>query len=388
MKRGILLLGHGSRRSTANLGLVTLAELVQAGLGMRVLPAYFQFERPNLADTVERFVNEGVTEIVVVPALLFPGVHLKEDIPAALGELEARYGERVRLILTEGFGPDPRLAEIVVERVHAAVAGMPEDGAAPGPPCRAPRPQASVPVPVGRARLATLAIKVALDPAGCPLGAEGAEQDGLTDPEHITSRSRSLIESSLGLHYLEQFPPREGEIVRRVVHAMGNPDAAHLLRFHPAAVEAGLAAIRAGATLFTDVRMVKMGINRAALRGYGGRVVCMTHHPRTTALAKEQGLTRSMMGVRAFRQLLTGGVAVIGNAPTALAEVLRQSEAGFRPALIVGTPVGFVGAAEAKARLAGQEVPYITMIGNQGGSTVAVSVVNALLALAAGRPGL
>ena len=139
MKRGILLLGHGSRRSTANLGLVTLAELVQAGLGMRVLPAYFQFERPNLADTVERFVNEGVTEIVVVPALLFPGVHLKEDIPAALGELEARYGERVRLILTEGFGPDPRLAEIVVERVHAAVAGMPEDGAAPGPPCRAPR---------------------------------------------------------------------------------------------------------------------------------------------------------------------------------------------------------------------------------------------------------
>jgi precorrin-8X/cobalt-precorrin-8 methylmutase len=349
MKIGILLLGHGSRRSTANFGLVALAELVQAGLGMRVVPAYFQFERPNLADMVEQLVDEGVTEIVVVPALLFPGVHLKEDIPAALGELEARYGERVRLILTEGFGPDPRLAEIVIERVHAAVAGMTADGVLPP---------------------------------------EAVEQDGLTDPEQITSRSRSLIESSLGLRYLEQFPPREGEIVRRVVHAMGNPDAAHLLRFHPAAVEAGLAAIRAGATLFTDVRMVKMGINRAVLRGLGGRVVCMTHHPRTTALAREQGLTRSMMGVRAFRQLLTGNVAVIGNAPTALAEVLRQSEAGFRPALIVGTPVGFVGAAEVKARLAGQRVPYITMIGHQGGSTVAVSVVNALLALAEGRPGL
>ena len=203
----------------------------------------------------------------------------------------------------------------------------------------------------------------------------------------ITSRSRNLIESSLGLHYLEQFPPREGEIVRRVVHAMGNPDAAHLMRFHPAAVEAGCR-LGAGATLFTDVRMVKMGINRAALRGFGGRVLCLTHHPRVTALAKEQGLTRSMVGVRAFRQLLTGSVAVIGNAPTALAEVLRQSEAGFRPALIVGTPVGFVGAAEAKARLAGQKVPYITMIGHQGGSTVAVSIVNALLALAQGKPGL
>jgi precorrin-8X/cobalt-precorrin-8 methylmutase len=340
----------------ANFGLVALAELVQAGLGMRVLPAYFQFERPNLADAVERLVDEGVGEIVVVPALLFPGVHLKEDIPAALGELEARYGGRVRLILTEGFGPDPRLAEIVMERVHAAVAGMEADSAAPCPVDMAPP--------------------------------EALEQAALTDPECITSRSRSLIESSLGLHYLEQFLPREGEIVRRVVHAMGNPDAAHLMRFHPAAVEAGLAAIRAGATLFTDVRMVKMGINRAALRGFGGRVLCLTHHPRVTALAKEQGLTRSMVGVRAFRQLLTGSVAVIGNAPTALAEVLRQSEAGFRPALIVGTPVGFVGAAEAKARLAGQKVPYITMIGHQGGSTVAVSIVNALLALAQGRPGL
>jgi precorrin-8X/cobalt-precorrin-8 methylmutase len=351
MKRGILLLGHGSRRSTANTELVALAELVQGGLGMRVAPAYFQFERPNLTDTVEQLVSEGVTEIVVVPALLFPGVHMKDDIPTALKDLQTRYGERVHLIMTEGFGPDPRLAEIVMERVHAAIAG-----------------------------------DSALAPDGRPQA--GSRQDELTDPGQITSRSRSLIESSLGLLYLDQFPPREGEIVRRVVHALGNPDAAHLLRFHPEAVDAGLAALRRGATLLTDVRMVKMGINRAVLRGLGGRVVCMTHHPRTAALAREQGLTRSMMGVRVFRQLLTGNLAVIGNAPTALAEVLRQSEDGFRPALIVGTPVGFVGAAEVKARLSGQGVPYITMIGHQGGSTVAVSIVNALLALAEGRPGL
>lgn len=351
MKRGILLLGHGSRRSTANMELQALAGLVEAGLGLRVLPLYFQFKHPNLADGVERLVGEGVEEIIVVPALLFPGVHMREDIPAVLKELRSRYGERVRFVLTEGFGPDPRLAEIVMERVHTALAGLADDGA----------------------------------------GVTAAEMSGqadLTDPAGITSRSRSLIEESLGLHYLEQFPPREGEIVRRVVHAMGNPDAAHLLRFHPAAVEAGLAAIRKGAVLFTDVRMVKMGINRAALREFGGRVVCMTHHPRVHALAREQGLTRSMIAVRAFRELLTGNMAVIGNAPTALAEVLRQSEAGFRPALIVGTPVGFVGAAEVKARLSGQDVPYITMIGHQGGSTVAVSVVNALLALAQGRAGL
>lgn len=349
MKRAILLLGHGSRRKQANAGLEHLAVLAQAGLGMQVLPAYFQFERPDLADGVERLVGEGATEIIIIPALLFPGVHMREDIPAALEELRERYGERVRLVLTEGFGPDPRLAEIVGERVRSAVAASNGDGAsAPEVPAQA----------------------------------------DITNPESIIGRSRSLIESSLGLPYLEQFPPREGEIVRRVVHALGNPDAARLLRFHPAAVDAALAAIRRGAVLYTDVRMVKMGINRTALRGFGGRVVCMTHHPRVHALAREQGLTRSMVAVRAFGELLTGSVAVIGNAPTALAEVLRQSEAGFRPALIVGTPVGFVGAAEVKARLEGQDAPYITMIGNQGGSTVAVSIVNALLALAQGRAGL
>ncbi len=349
MNRGILLLGHGSRRNAANAELQALAGLVEAGLGMRVLPVYFQFERPNLADEVERLVSEGIEEIIVVPALLFPGIHMREDIPAVLKELEARYGGRVRFLLTEGFGPDPRLSEIVVERVHTAISGLTDDGA------------------------------VAVEPAGSA---------DLTDPAGITSRSRSLIEEALGLHYLERFPHREGEIVRRVVHAMGNPDAAHLLRFHPEAVDAGLAAIRKGAVLFTDVRMVKMGINRAALKGFGGRVVCMTHHPGVRALALEQGLTRSMVAVRAFNELLKDNVAVIGNAPTALAEVIRQSQAGFRPALIVGTPVGFVGAAEVKARLSGQDVPYITMIGHQGGSTVAVSIVNALLALAQGRAGL
>jgi precorrin-8X/cobalt-precorrin-8 methylmutase len=347
MTRGILLLGHGSRRSSANAGLEALAGLAEAGLGVRVQPAYFQFERPNLADGVERLAHEGATEIIVVPALLFPGVHLREDIPAALRELQVRYGDRLRLVLTEGFGSDPRLAEIVAERVHAAVAGL------------------------GDAR------------SEC--AAEGSD---LTDPDAITSRSRHLIESSLGWDCLQRWPAQQGEIVRRVVHAVGNPDAAGLLRFHPDAVAAGLNAIRSGTLLFTDVRMVKMGINRAAVREFGGRVVCMTHHPGVCALAREQGLTRAMAAVRSCRERLTGSIAVIGNAPTALAEVLRQSKAGFRPALIVGTPVGFVGAAEAKARLAGQDVPYITMIGHQGGSTVAVSIVNALLALAQGHPGL
>lgn len=351
MKKGVLLLGHGSRRREANAGLEELASLVQAGLGMRVLPAFFQFSQPSLEDTVARFVDEGVSDIIIVPAFLFPGVHLESDVPEALEKLQEQYGERVRFVLTPSIGPDPRLAEIFIERVRSV------DGAA------------------GK---------------GSGTGCACCEGREITNPEEITARSRNIIEERLGEEFfLRKFPGPEGEVVRRVVHAMGNPDVAGLMRFHSEAVETGIAALRRGTLILTDVEMVKTGINRLILEELGSRVECFIHHPEVRARAQKEGLTRAIVAVRHFRELLPGSIVVIGNAPTALAEVLRQSACGFKPALIVGTPVGFVGAAEAKERLAAQDdVPYITLLGNQGGSTAAVAVVNALLALAQGQAGL
>jgi len=350
MKKGVLLLGHGSRRSAANAGLRALGELVQESLGMRALPVFFQFSKPTLAEGVARLASEGVNEIIIVPVFLFPGVHLERDVPEAVANLAAQYGNKPRLILTPGLGGDPRLAEIIVERVQAA-AGFGCDGNLPGRP-------------------------------------DAGGQD-LIEPGAITARSRELIEEFLGEEFFERrFPGAAGEVVRRAVHATGNPHLAYLLRFPPAAVDSGIAALRRGALLFTDVRMVKMGINRAGLQELGGRAVCMIHHPRVRALARAQGLTRALAAVRLFRELLQDSIVVVGNAPTALAEVLRQIEQGLKPALIIGTPVGFVGAAEVKARLMGQKIPYLTLIGPQGGSTVAAAMANALLALARGRAGL
>jgi precorrin-8X/cobalt-precorrin-8 methylmutase len=344
MEKGILLLGHGSRREAANEGLKMLAKMAGAGLGMRVEPVYFQFSHPNLADGVARLVADGVKEIIIVPAFLFPGVHFTEDLPEALEELQQEYGEGVRFVLTPCIGPDPRLAEIVLERVE----GVDGDGA--GIDWRCPQ---------------------------------------IRSPQEITARSRDLIEDSLGEEFFKRrFTGSEGEVVRRVVHATGNPSVARLIKFHPDAVESGVAALQRGVTLFTDVRMVKVGINRSALRELGGRAICLIHHPQVQAEARETGVTRAIAAVRAFREHLPGSVVVIGNAPTALEEVLDQVEQGLKPALIVGTPVGFVGAAESKARLLRQEIPFITLTGRQGGSTVAVAVVNALLALARGQAGL
>lgn len=350
MEKGVLLLGHGSRRQVANEGLKVLAQMAGTGLGVRVEPVYFQFSRPTLADGVARLVAEGKKEIVIVPAFLFPGMHLHKDVPEALEELQRQYGEGVRFVLTPCIGPDPRLAEIVLERVK----GVEGD------------------VSSGECREETL-----------PSGRR------ICNPREITARSRALIEDNMGKEFFRRrFPEPEGEVVRRVVHATGNPDVARLMRFHPDAVAAGVAALRGGALLFTDVRMVKVGINSRALRELRGRAVCLIHHPGVCANAREAGVTRAMAAVRAFKEKLPGSVVVIGNAPTALEEVLDQVEQGVEPALIIGTPVGFVGAAESKARLLNGRVPYITLLGRQGGSTAAVAVVNALLALARGEAGL
>ncbi|HHY29549.1 MAG TPA: precorrin isomerase, partial [Syntrophaceticus sp.] len=120
MKKGVLILGHGSRRQAANEGLKQLTAMVQANLGMQVVPAYFQFARPSLDEGVASFVNDGVKEIIIVPSLLFPGIHLKEDIPEALEKLKQQYGSEVCFHLTPPIGPDPRLAEIIMERVRSA----------------------------------------------------------------------------------------------------------------------------------------------------------------------------------------------------------------------------------------------------------------------------
>ena len=179
----------------------------------------------------------------------------------------------------------------------------------------------------------------------------------------------------------------EWPLLQRMVHATGDPSVAHLLRIHPRAVEAGVRALRSGCAIITDVGMVSAGISHSIAASLGCEIVCAIAEPAVIRLAQEQGITRSAAAMRYLSARLAGSIVAIGNAPTALLAVLDALDAGFAvPALIVGTPVGFVGAAEAKAELATRAeptVPYITLEGTRGGSAIAVAAVNALLRLAA-----
>ena len=200
----------------------------------------------------------------------------------------------------------------------------------------------------------------------------------IQDPAEIEARSMALIAP-----YLEELKLDKAhtKIFSRVIHAAGDPDYANHIQIHSQAVDAAIDAIRGGADIFCDVEMVRTGISKKTLAQYGGQVQCLIADSQVAAMAKEQGITRSMAAFRTFGHQLDGAVVAVGNAPTALFELFRlMEEEKVRPAVVIGVPVGFVGAAESKDLLAEKSnAPYITVLGNKGGSPIAASIVNALL---------
>lgn len=202
--------------------------------------------------------------------------------------------------------------------------------------------------------------------------------DDATDPgRQILHESFRLIECELGEHGL---PPWAFAVARRMIHASGDFEFARTLRYSPGFDTAVRVALAQGATVVTDTEMVLVGV-RTALAAHGVPAACYLNDPETAALAARYGLTRSAAGLRRAAQRQLAPLLAIGNAPTALAEVLRLvAEEGWRPGAVVGIPVGFVGVEEAKTRLLTQrQVPYLTCVGRKGGSAVTAAAVNALV---------
>ena len=198
------------------------------------------------------------------------------------------------------------------------------------------------------------------------------------EPMTRENRSMELIAPHLAELHLDE---RETKLYSRLIHASGDVGYAPITRVHPQAIDAAIAALKRGVDIYTDVEMVRTGINKKKLASFGGTVHCLVADPDVAARAKAEGITRSMVAMRTFGKDMDGSIVAIGNAPTALFEVLRLvREEGIRPACIVGIPVGFVGAAESKAELAANDiVPYITVEGSKGGSPIAAAAVNALM---------
>lgn len=202
-------------------------------------------------------------------------------------------------------------------------------------------------------------------------------------PEDIEAESFRIIDYETGDHgWLE----REWQVVRRAIHTSADFEYAHSMLFSDDVVNIAATALRNGAGVVTDTSMVLSGINKPRLSQFGCALSCHIADPDVAEMAKAGGITRSIASMRKAVANKDNLIFVIGNAPTALFELLRLVEIGIViPSLIVGLPVGFVGAKESKDALvsANHGIPFITNIGRKGGSNIAAAVVNALAIIAA-----
>lgn len=187
----------------------------------------------------------------------------------------------------------------------------------------------------------------------------------------IAHRSQQIVSEIIA----DESP--EGKIKQRVVMATGNPQFAELLRFCHNPIKAGIAAIRTGANLYTDINMVRVGITKDIAR-FGGKVICAL--PESDDVSDGE-LTRASTGLSLLGSHLTDSIVVIGNAPSAALTVTKMVHDGIEPALLVATPVGFVNAAESKEQIRQLKIPSITSVSTQGGTPVAVAVANELISM-------
>ena len=199
--------------------------------------------------------------------------------------------------------------------------------------------------------------------------------------QSIENESMEIIEREVGSH---PYNDMEWPMVRRVIHATADFDFAgkNKIIFHKDAITSGISALKNGCSIITDVNGVIGGLNKQNPKDFGNNIICNISDSSLAERAKQENKTRAQMSMRVAAFEMNGGIVVIGNAPTALLEVIKMIREGItKPALVIGIPVGFVSAAESKEELQTINVPFITNTGRKGGSSCAASIVNALFKL-------
>ena len=199
--------------------------------------------------------------------------------------------------------------------------------------------------------------------------------------QSIEDESMQIIENEIGSH---SYNEHEWPIVRRIIHSTADFDFArdNKIIFQKNAVQSGLDALKNGCSIIVDVNGIVGLMNKQNPKDFGNNVICNISEPSLIEAAKKENKTRAQMSMRIAKEDMNGGIVVIGNAPTALLEVMEMVKEGItKPALVIGIPVGFVSAVESKDELAKMDIPFITNQGRKGGSPCASAIINALYKL-------
>jgi precorrin-8X/cobalt-precorrin-8 methylmutase len=343
-KTCLVLIGHGSKLPYSQETVEKLAEKVRKHSSFdRVETCFMVINKPAIPEIMEKVAKQGFTKIAFIPTFLAHGVHTKQEIPEILETKQKELGletQGIEIIYGEPLGADERIAKILEEKAQKILGQDTSE--------------------VAKVR----------------------EARNLTASTNMYKTSMSIIRPLIS-ETLEKAPERHAPIIERVVHTTADPEFAKLVVIDKGAVEVGVSAIKSGAKIITDVNMVKAGINEARIKRFGGQIVTYVNDERTIKLAKQEAITRSAAAMRlAVKDGLDNSIIAIGNAPTAAFELAKAVKQGVaKPALIIATPVGYVGAAESKQEIATLHIPFVIIQGPKGGSALAVAVLNALLAM-------
>lgn len=348
---GLVLIGHGSKLPHNRENLEKLAEIMRKQSSFKVVEISFMVRNtPTIPEAIDTIAKNGITKIVLVPAFLAQGVHTTQEIPELIGmkDKESQLSARgIQLFYGEPIGPDECIAVILEEKALKALGQKtPEHQHAPF-----------------------------------------NTNAGMVTSTKAPASSNKIYDTSMSLirpeikDILAKVPKKHAPIIERVVHTTADPEFAKLLIISDKAIDAGITAIKAGAKIITDVKMIKAGINEARVKKFGSKVLTYIDDKRAIKMANDESITRSTAAIRlAVEDGVDGAIFLIGNAPTAVFELARAVEAGqARPALIVATAVGYVGAAESKETITKLPIPYIIIKGRKGGSPISVAIFNALL---------
>jgi precorrin-8X/cobalt-precorrin-8 methylmutase len=372
----LVVVGRGTTDPDANGEIAKLARMLEEGLGFgAAFVCYSGTAKPLVDDGLRSAARLGFKRMVVLPYFLFDGVLVKRIYAAADALQEREPG--LEVIRAGYLGVHPLLADVLIDRAREAVEGR---AAMNCSLCKYRVQIVGFEEQVGEPQRAHhLRVRGSQEKEAATMPAPVAPAFAPYEPHPIEAESFRII--AAGRDW-SGFPAAHLTALQRLVHTSGDFSAPDDIYFSPGAIETGIRSLLRCKRVVTDVTMVQTGLKRALLEQLGIETWCGVHDRETALMAQAQGITRSAAGIRrAWEKFGNDVIVAIGDAPTAIVETTRLiREHGWRPQLVIGLPVGFVGTRESKDDLRRcMQVPRITNSGTRGGSPWAATVVNALM---------
>ncbi|CAN5720410.1 hypothetical protein BH10CYA1_BH10CYA1_48100 [soil metagenome] len=363
----LVVVGRGTTDPVANGDIAKLTRMLQEGMSFgNSLVCYSGTAKPLVADALRQAAaNSETRRLIVLPYFLFDGVLVKR-IYAAADQIKLR-APQIEVLKSGYLGPNKYVAQVFADRAIEALEGRQQMDCSL---CKYRTPIVGYESEVGSPQKPHAQAQI-----------QGETKERITKyvPHPIEAQSFEIISN---LYDWSKVKTEHHSILKRLVHTSGDLVCIDETFFSPGVVEIGIRAILRCRTVVTDVTMVQSGLKRLLIERLGVRTWCGVHDPETEMLAKAEAITRSAAGIRrAWLKFGNDVIVAIGDAPTAVAETVRLiEECRWRPQLVIGLPVGFVGTVEAKQQLKEcLTVPRITNSGTRGGSPWAAATVNALL---------